>query len=157
MLVYYLLLSTVIPLQNATVHGVEYPPITYLSSFPLNITGSLPIYATSTNTLVEDDACSPLAQDTPDLSKYLVVIRLGTCEPVGRFLFLFCWIVILTITFTQLTKLNNVAAKGANAMLIYKWVRSFFGDMFSDDRAKQRNRILLNGKSKLYGVFYSGR
>jgi len=127
LLTVYLLLSTFIPLQNATVHGVDHPPITYLSSFPLNITGSLPIYATSTNTSIEDDACSPLAQDTPDLSKYLVVIRRGACGFVSRFLFLFCWIVSLTNAFIQLTKLNNVAAKGANAMLIYKWVRSFFG------------------------------
>ena len=78
--------STVIPLQNATVHGADHPPITYFSGIPLNISGSLPIYATSTNTTVADDACSPLSKDTPDLSEYLVVIRRGACNFVCPFL-----------------------------------------------------------------------
>ena len=146
MLVYYLLLlSMVIPLQNATVHGVDHPPITYVSPLPLNITGSLPIYATSTNTSIEDDACSPLAQDTPDLSKYLVVIRRGACDFVGRFLLLFCWIVVLTIAFIPVDKTGQCCSQGSQS---YAFLRVssflFFGDMFSDDRAKQRNWIHPN-------------
>lgn len=76
--------STVIPLQNATVGGVQHNPITYFATFPLNITGSLPIFATSTDTTIVDDACNPLPDSTPDLSKFLVVVRRGTCTFVSR-------------------------------------------------------------------------
>lgn len=71
--------NTVIPLQNATVHGVAHDPITYFDTFPLPITATLPIFATSTDTTVADDACDPLPDSTPDLSKFLVVVRRGTC------------------------------------------------------------------------------
>ncbi|TFK50631.1 subtilisin-like protease [Heliocybe sulcata] len=94
-----------IPVQNATVQGVEHDPIPYLEALPLNISSPRPIYATSTDTTVADDACNPLPDDTPDLSGYIVVIRRGTC------------------TFT--TKLDNAAAKGANAFLIYNNGGSF--------------------------------
>ncbi|KAI0081943.1 subtilisin-like protease [Panus rudis PR-1116 ss-1] len=91
--------NTVIPLQNATVHGVQHDPITYFATFPLAINDTLPIFATSTDTTVVDDACNPLPDNTPDLSKFLVIIRRGTC------------------TFVQ--KLTNVAAKGGKVALIY--------------------------------------
>lgn len=76
--------STIIPLQNATVHGVQHDPITYFSTFPLPVNGSLPIFATSNDTTVVDDACNPLPASTPDLSKFLVIIRRGTCTFVSR-------------------------------------------------------------------------
>ncbi|KZT21765.1 subtilisin-like protease [Neolentinus lepideus HHB14362 ss-1] len=94
-----------IPVQNATVQGVDHVPIPYLEALPLNISSPRPIYATSTDTTVADDACSPLPDDTPDLSDYLVVIRRGTC--------------------TFVTKLANAAAKGANAFLVYNNGGSF--------------------------------
>lgn len=75
--------NTVIPLQNATVHGVTHAPITYFDTFPLPITATLPIFATSTDTTVADDACDPLPDSTPDLSKFLVVVRRGTCTFVS--------------------------------------------------------------------------
>lgn len=75
--------NTMIPLQNATVHGVTHDPITYFQTLPFNITEELPVYATSTNVTVADDACDPLSDDTPDLSKYLVVVRRGTCTFVS--------------------------------------------------------------------------
>ncbi|KAJ7772696.1 subtilisin-like protease [Mycena maculata] len=81
------------PVQNATVEG------TYFMPFPLNVTGAMPIYATSTNTSQVDDACNPLPDSTPDLSGYIVVVHRGTC------------------LFTQ--KLANIAAKGGKVMLIY--------------------------------------
>ncbi|OCH84198.1 subtilisin-like protease [Obba rivulosa] len=91
--------NIVIPLQNVTVHGVVHDPITYFSTFPLVVNGTLPIFATSTDTTVVDDACDPLPDDTPDLSQFVVIVRRGTC------------------TFVQ--KLTNVAAFGGNISLIY--------------------------------------
>ncbi|KAI8993986.1 subtilisin-like protease [Trametes punicea] len=91
--------NTVIPLQNATVHGVAHDPITYFSTFPLPVNGTLPIFATSNDTTVVDDACDPLSDDIPDLSSFVVVVRRGTC------------------TFVQ--KLTNIAAKGGQVVLIY--------------------------------------
>ncbi|KIY47274.1 pyrolysin [Fistulina hepatica ATCC 64428] len=92
--------NTVIPLQNATVGGdVTHDPIPYYNGVPLNITGTRPIYVVSNNTAVIDDACNALPDDTPDLSGHVVIIRRGTC--------------------TFVTKLANVAAKGAEVSLIY--------------------------------------
>ncbi|KAI0745166.1 subtilisin-like protease [Earliella scabrosa] len=91
--------NTVIPLQNATVHGVEHDPVTYFSALPFPITETLPLFATSNDTTVVDDACDPLPDDTPDLSNFVVLVRRGTC------------------TFVQ--KLTNIAAKGGQVTLIY--------------------------------------
>ncbi|KAI0775848.1 subtilisin-like protease [Trametes elegans] len=91
--------NTIIPLQNATVHGVAHDPIPYFNTFPLPVNGTLPIFATSNDTTVADDACDPLPDDTPDLSPFVVVVRRGSC------------------TFVQ--KLTNIAAKGGQVVLIY--------------------------------------
>ncbi|KAL2753080.1 hypothetical protein ACRALDRAFT_1052831 [Sodiomyces alcalophilus JCM 7366] len=40
---------------------------------------TLPLYATSFDTEIPDDACDPLPSDTPDLSEYIVLVRAGTC------------------------------------------------------------------------------
>ena len=69
--------STILPVRNATVNGPKHSPIQYVSLLPLNTTSPLPIYATSTNTSVDDDACNPLPDNTTDLSSFLVVIRRG--------------------------------------------------------------------------------
>ncbi|KAF9028989.1 subtilisin-like protease [Hymenopellis radicata] len=91
--------NTVIPLQNATVGGVTHDPITYFETFPFPINGTLPIFATSNDTTVADDACAPLDDSVPDLSGFVVIVRRGTC------------------TFVQ--KISNIAAKGAQVALIY--------------------------------------
>ncbi|KAJ7817766.1 subtilisin-like protease [Mycena olivaceomarginata] len=91
--------NTVIPLQSLTVSGVTHDPITYYDSFPLPVTRILPLYATSNDTTVIDDACNPLLASTPDLSGFVVLVRRGTC------------------TFAQ--KLANIAAFGGNTTLIY--------------------------------------
>lgn len=39
---------------------------------------TLPLWASSHNSSVEDDACSSLPADTPDLSNFIVLIRMGT-------------------------------------------------------------------------------
>ncbi|KAG9102642.1 hypothetical protein FRC06_001557 [Ceratobasidium sp. 370] len=89
--------NTVVNIQNATVSTGRQIP--YYSFLPLNITGSLPIYATSSDTAATADACNPLPSTTPNLAKYLVLIRRGACD------------------FTQ--KLGNAAAFGAKSFLIY--------------------------------------
>ncbi|KAF8524710.1 subtilisin-like protease [Hysterangium stoloniferum] len=91
--------NTVIPIQNATTSDSTHPTIPYFSALPLPINGSLPIYATSNDTTLTNDACNPLPDSTPDLSKFLVIIHRGTCSFV--------------------TKLQNIAAKGAKVSLIY--------------------------------------
>lgn len=72
----------------------------YTTGKPANWSGvNLPLYATTFNTSLVTDACSPLPADTPDLSGYVVLIRRGTCA------------------FT--TKLANAVAKGARYVLTY--------------------------------------
>ncbi|KAF8800239.1 subtilisin-like protease [Phlegmacium glaucopus] len=91
--------NILIPVQNATVHGVEHAPIPYYSGTPLPINGTLPVYATSNDTTVTNDACDPLPATTPDLSSFVVIVRRGACP------------------FNQ--QISNVAAKGAKVALIY--------------------------------------
>ncbi|KAF9264125.1 subtilisin-like protease [Marasmius fiardii PR-910] len=91
--------NTVLSLQTATVQGATHDPIPYFELFPFPVTTPLPIFATSNDTTVVDDACDPLPDSTPDLSPFLVVVRRGTC------------------TFAQ--KLTNVAAKGGKLTFIY--------------------------------------
>ncbi|KAK2464348.1 hypothetical protein APHAL10511_003805 [Amanita phalloides] len=91
--------NTAISVQQAIVAGVQHNPIVYSSLSPLPVRGALPIYATSNDTTITNDACNPLPSSTPDLSAYLVIIRRGTC------------------TFVQ--KLANIAAKGGKVALIY--------------------------------------
>ncbi|KAF3761776.1 subtilisin-like protein [Cryphonectria parasitica EP155] len=74
------------------------------SSF-LNI--SLPLKALSSNSTVENDACSSLAPDTGDLSGYAVLIRLGGCEPS--------------------VKARNAQLLNANAILFYADILEDFG------------------------------
>ncbi|GLB37011.1 putative subtilisin-like protein [Lyophyllum shimeji] len=104
--------NTVIPLQNATVGGVAHPPITYFQTFPLPFPGPLPVFATSNDTTVVNDACNPLPPATPDLSPFVVVVRRGSC------------------TFVQ--KLTNIAAKGAKVALIYDNGSGFAGISVGD-------------------------
>lgn len=60
---------------------------------------SMVVYATSNDTEVPDDACDPLPSDTPDLSKYITLIRRGTCDFP--------------------TKIQNAVDHGAEYVLIY--------------------------------------
>ncbi|UNI14419.1 hypothetical protein JDV02_001049 [Purpureocillium takamizusanense] len=59
----------------------------------------MPIYPLSLNTSVEDDACEPLPDDTPDLAGRVVLVRRGTCY------------------FTD--KATNVVAKNGSYILFY--------------------------------------
>ncbi|KAH6693523.1 minor extracellular protease vpr [Plectosphaerella plurivora] len=60
---------------------------------------SLPLYATSHDVEIPDDACDPLPEGTPDLSGYITLIRAGTC--------------------TYATKVENAVAHGAKYVVIY--------------------------------------
>ncbi|KAI3398060.1 hypothetical protein diail_9924 [Diaporthe ilicicola] len=62
---------------------------------------SLPLYAVSNNTSVEDDACNPLPDSVPDLSGYVTLVRQGYCS--------------------DYIKAQNIAAKGARYMLAYSY------------------------------------
>jgi len=75
--------STFVPLQSFLVSGVVHDPMIYYSFPPFPTTGSFPIYVTSNDTMVAADACSPLPSTTPDLSKYVTIIRRGTCSFVS--------------------------------------------------------------------------
>ncbi|KAG5958438.1 hypothetical protein E4U58_005366 [Claviceps cyperi] len=60
---------------------------------------SMPLYATSLDYHVGNDACQPLPASTPDLSKYIVLVRRGGC------------------VFTD--KLTSLVAKGAQYVMFY--------------------------------------
>ncbi|KAI0051204.1 subtilisin-like protease [Auriscalpium vulgare] len=91
--------NTYLQLQTASVQGVQHDPIPYHQLWSLGISGEFPIYATSTNTSVVDDACGPLPDSTPDLSDYVTIVRAGSC--------------------TLDWKAAQVATKGANIVLFY--------------------------------------
>ncbi|KAJ6521908.1 subtilisin-like protease [Mycena vulgaris] len=107
--------NTVIPLQSLTVEGVAHDPIIYYDTFPLPVEGTLPLFATSNDTTVVDDACNPLPDSTPDLSGFVVLVRRGTC--------------------TFVTKLANIAAFGAKTALIYDNGNGFAGITVGDFQA----------------------
>jgi hypothetical protein len=94
--------NTALLVYNATVHGATHAPIPYDDDDfnPRAINGTLPVYATSLNNTVTDDACNPLPATTPDLSGYILLIRRGTC--------------------TFVSKLANAAEFGARYFLIDK-------------------------------------
>ncbi|KAK7053257.1 hypothetical protein VNI00_003883 [Paramarasmius palmivorus] len=91
--------NIVLFIYNATVHGVEHNPVTYYSLSPFSVNGTLPVWATSNNISITDDACNPLPDNTPNLTDYITLIRRGNC------------------TFVQ--KATNAYAKGAQTILIY--------------------------------------
>ncbi|KAG5953925.1 hypothetical protein E4U53_007837 [Claviceps sorghi] len=60
---------------------------------------AFPLWADSFNLTSENDGCGPLPANTPDLSKYIVILRRGTC---------YSW-----------EKANHAIAKGAKYILFY--------------------------------------
>ncbi|EJD39665.1 subtilisin-like protease [Auricularia subglabra TFB-10046 SS5] len=89
------------PLKAART-SIKHDPILYHtdgSTNALPVEGEWPIYAISRDATVEDDACNPLPDSTPDLSKHVVLVRRGTCN------------------FS--VKLINIEAKGGKNVLFY--------------------------------------
>lgn len=72
----------------------------WLPGYPSFKNLTFPLWATSHNASVEDDACSSLPADTPDLSSYIVLLRLGGSCDATR-------------------KAENVAAFGAQYILFF--------------------------------------
>ncbi|KAF5348713.1 hypothetical protein D9758_006755 [Tetrapyrgos nigripes] len=93
--------NTMMMIHNATVQGADHDPIPYYSLASFFFEGPLPIYATSNDTAVTDDACNSLPDGTPDLSPYVVIVRRGNCD------------------FIKITQQANVIEKGAQAVLFY--------------------------------------
>ncbi|CAE6446882.1 unnamed protein product [Rhizoctonia solani] len=89
--------NAILNIQNEIVSNGRKIPYLSLNSIP--IPSGLPIYATSQDPTVVDDACHPLPSNTPDLSSRLVLIRRGTCSFIN--------------------KTDNAAAFGAQYFLIY--------------------------------------
>ncbi|KAK2601970.1 hypothetical protein QQS21_004483 [Conoideocrella luteorostrata] len=72
----------------------------YVPSEPANWNGvTLPAWANNLDPTVPNDGCDPFPANTPDLSKYIVLIRRGTCP------------------FAQ--KITNAVAKGAKNVIVY--------------------------------------
>ncbi|PFH47296.1 hypothetical protein AMATHDRAFT_198228 [Amanita thiersii Skay4041] len=91
--------NTVIISRNALLNGSKVASIPYIHPVPLPDSGPLPIFATSTDTTIANDACNPLPVNTPNLSSAVVVVRMGGCS------------------LSQ--KLGNIAAKGGKISLVY--------------------------------------
>ncbi|KAG8413478.1 hypothetical protein J3459_015361 [Metarhizium acridum] len=72
----------------------------------------MPLYATSLDTTIANDACTALPDNTPDLSKYTVLVRRVIC--------LFA------------DKAVNQAAKGAKYMIVYNNVAGDFAPTLGD-------------------------
>lgn len=72
----------------------------YVPSEPANWDGvTLPAWSNSLDPTVANDGCDPFPANTPDLSKYIVLIRRGTCS------------------FSQ--KVGNAVAKGAKNVIVW--------------------------------------
>ncbi|KAK8864273.1 hypothetical protein IAR55_001519 [Kwoniella newhampshirensis] len=69
--------NSIYPAHNATV-STGYGPVTYFN-FQAFTTGTLPIYAYTTDPSVTADGCT-VPDGTPDLSPYVVVVRRGGCS-----------------------------------------------------------------------------
>ncbi|KHN97107.1 subtilisin-like serine protease PR1C [Metarhizium album ARSEF 1941] len=72
----------------------------YVPSEPADWDGvTLPAWSNSLDPTIPNDGCDPFPDNTPDLGKYIVLIRRGTCA------------------FSQ--KVNNAVAKGAKYIVVY--------------------------------------
>ena len=77
----------------------------YINPDPFNVTGPFPLYVTAKSEAdLVADACEPLADDTPDLSQFVVLVKRGSC--------------------TLGTKIKNVEAKNAT-MILYSFLRFY--------------------------------
>ncbi|KDE03627.1 hypothetical protein MVLG_05877 [Microbotryum lychnidis-dioicae p1A1 Lamole] len=90
---------TVVPAYNMIFKTGGYPAMSAFSAKPLGLDTALPIYFTSTDMSVTNDACLPLPKSTPNLRNFVVAMQRGICSPN--------------------TKLSNAAAAGARYVIIY--------------------------------------
>lgn len=102
--------NTVTPIvyfsSEYSVDGDAKTEFNYVIGEPHGWDVTLPLAATSLDTTVANDACSPLPDSTPDLSGKVVLVRRGTCLFVD--------------------KAANLVAKGAKYILLYNNVDGAF-------------------------------
>ncbi|KAL3963463.1 hypothetical protein ACCO45_000467 [Purpureocillium lilacinum] len=67
--------------SHYSTHGGEWREFGFVPATRANWNVTLPIYATSLNTSITNDACKPLPDSTPNLGNKIVLIRMGTCLP----------------------------------------------------------------------------
>ncbi|SCV67302.1 BQ2448_5948 [Microbotryum intermedium] len=90
---------TVVPAYSMLFKTGGYSAMNTFSAKPLGLDTALPIYFTSTDINVTNDACVALPKSTPNLRNYVVAIQRGSCYSA--------------------LKLTNAAAKGARYVIIY--------------------------------------
>ena len=123
--------------MTATLPGVGSMPYRWndsLSSIPVGDV-ALPIYATSRDSSIADDACNPLPANTPDLSKFATLVRRGTCD--------------------FRVKLENVRAKGGKIVVFYNNGGAFTKILVDDDP----NAVLIQDADglELLDAFLDGK
>ncbi|KAK0619052.1 peptidase S8/S53 domain-containing protein [Immersiella caudata] len=91
-----------------SVAGSSQPvPFTWNAGNPALPTISMPLWALSNDSTVEDDACSPLPRDTPDLSKYVVLVRDSDFPPSS------------SVNCRIINKIAHAVERGAEYMIVY--------------------------------------
>lgn len=91
-----------------SVSGSSEPlPFTWNAGNPALPTISLPLWASSNYSSVEDDACDPLPRDIPDLSKYVVLVRDSGPLPSRP------------VPCKILNKISSLVERGAEYMIVY--------------------------------------
>ncbi|KDE03626.1 hypothetical protein MVLG_05876 [Microbotryum lychnidis-dioicae p1A1 Lamole] len=90
---------TVVPAYNMVFNTRGYPSMSLFSARPLGVDHPMPLYITSTDLNVDNDACEPLPKSTSSLRNHVVGVRRGTCY--------------------SSTELKKLAAKGARYVIVY--------------------------------------
>ncbi|SGY97934.1 BQ5605_C035g11433 [Microbotryum silenes-dioicae] len=90
---------TVVPAYNMVFNTRGYPSMSLFSARLLGVDHPMPLYITSTDLNVDNDACEPLPKSTSSLRNHVVGVRRGTCY--------------------SSTKLKKLAAKGARYVIVY--------------------------------------
>jgi len=91
-----------------SVSGSSEPlPFSWNAGLPAIPTISMPLWASSNDTTAEEDACTQLPRDTPDLSKYIVLVRDSDLPPSN------------SVTCRIINKISNLVEYGAEYIIVY--------------------------------------
>ncbi|GAO15282.1 uncharacterized protein UV8b_04903 [Ustilaginoidea virens] len=96
---------TLVYYGNATVDEAESREFGFVYGNRQVFKTTLPVWASSLNTSVADDLCDPLPANTPNLSEYIVLARVGGCSAMFKVL--------------------NALGKGARYVMLYNNVDTF--------------------------------
>lgn len=86
--------------SHYSIDGGDEKPVRFVPGAETAWDLTLPLWATSLDTAVANDACNPLPDNTPDLSNNVVLVRRGGCLFIDKF--------------------ANLAKKGARYVLFYQ-------------------------------------